>query len=69
MVIGNGWAGPVPQAREWYQKHDHQPLVFVEQIQPHAIVILKRPHRRQLEILAMGHVAGGYEHLEQFEDV
>ncbi|NQT47927.1 MAG: hypothetical protein HQ578_03005 [Chloroflexi bacterium] len=70
MLAGPGYPGPAPDRRDWHEEHENHVLAFAEQAQPDDIVILKKPWKdKQWQILAVGRVAGGYEYLEQFDDV
>ena len=71
MLIGPGRLGPLSENRELYKEHQEgtHVLRFVEQVKCGDHVILKRPHRKQWHIVAVGRVTSEYEWLEQFEDV
>ena len=71
MFMGSGNPGPYPERREWYraQKWGGKIVALADQVQGGDIVVLKRPHRRQWRIVAVGRVTGEYEWLEQFGDV
>ena len=71
MLIGPGRLGPLSMNRELYKNHREgaNVLRFVDQVKCGDHVILKRPHGKQWDIVAVGRVAGEYEWLEQFEDV
>ena len=69
MLIGSGWPGPVPERLDWYKKNETQAIAFAQQVQLGDVVILKRPYHKEWQIIAVGHVTGDYEYLEQFDDV
>lgn len=72
MLIGGGNPGPYFENKAYYKGHRDwrvQVVSFAERVAKGDVVILKRPHHQQWDILAVGQVIGEYEYLEQFEDV
>ena len=71
ILIGPGNPGPVSENRTSYVKHPKgaRVIAFAEDLKHGDRVILKRGHRKKGRILAVGQVTGGYDWLEQFEDV
>lgn len=72
MLIGGGEPGPFFEQRDYYEKHHDwrsQVVSFAEKVQQGDAVILKKPHRKEWEIIAVGQVTGPYEYLELFDDV
>ena len=71
MFMGSGNRGPYPEHREWYkaQKWGTKIVALGDQVQCGDTIILKRPHRSQWRVVAVGRVVGEYEWLEQFGDV
>lgn len=70
MLVGPGDPGHYFQNQQYYHTHNHSRVITLAQgIQPSDIVVLKRPHGRQWEILAVGVVQSGYDYLPVFDDV
>ena len=71
MLIGPGKPGSVHNNLEAFKQQKQGPsvLAFANNAECGDVVILKRPHHKQWQIVAVGRVTGEYEWLEQFEDV
>ncbi len=71
MLIGPGDPGEYFQNQEYYRKvyKPNDITMFAEQVKDGDIVVLKRPHKREWEIVAIGTVKGEYDYLPVFEDV
>lgn len=71
MLMGSGNAGSIRENPGFYKqrKWGAKIVALADQVHCDDIVILKRPHRKQWRIVAVGRVTGEYEWLEQFEDV
>ncbi len=72
MLVGSGNPGPFFERQNYYKGHNdwrRQVVRFAQKAKLGDIVILKKPHGTQWEILAVGRVVGEYEYQEQFEDV
>lgn len=72
MLIGTGDPGPYFSNKEYYKGYrDWRAKVvrFAEKVTKGDIVVLKRPHKREWQIRAVGTVTGDYEYLERFDDV
>ena len=71
MLIGPGNPGSVRKNPDAFTGHKSGPRVmtFANEAQRGDTVVLKRPHHKHWQIVAVGRIAGEYEWLEQFEDV
>ena len=72
MLVGAGNPGPFSERKNYYRGHRdwrNQVVRFAERVSLEDIVVLKKPHGIQWEIVAVGIVKGEYEYLDLFEDV
>ena len=72
MLVGAGDPGPFSERKSYYTGHRdwrNQIVRFAERVSLEDIVVLKKPHGTQWEIVAVGVVKGEYEYLDLFEDV
>jgi len=72
MLVGAGDPGPFSERKSYYRGHRdwrNQIVRFAERVSLEDIVVLKKPHGTQWEIVAVGVVKGEYEYLDLFEDV
>ena len=71
MLVGPGNPGNYFENKDTYKKHHwgSQVKAFAEQVRDGDIVVLKRPSRKQWQVLAVGKVKGEYQYLPVFDDV
>lgn len=71
MLIGPGNPGHYFDRKDYYRsrKWGSTIVTIAEKVTDGDIVILKRPHKGQWQIRAVGRVVSDYSYLEQFDDV
>jgi len=72
MLVGSGNRGDYFNNKDFYKGHRDwraQVVRFAEKVRIGDMVIVKKPHHRQWEILAVGRITGEYKYSELFEDV
>ncbi len=71
MFMGAGNPGSFRERPDYFrkQKWGTKIVALADRVQCGDVVILKRPRRKQWQVVAVGRVTGEYEWLEQFEDV
>ena len=72
ILMGSGHVGSFADHPERFRGHKdwrRKIVTLADNMKRGDVVILKRPHRRQWRILAVGHVTSDYEWLKPFDDV
>lgn len=71
MLVGPGNAGAYFEKKDTYKKYHWGSTVkdFAERARDGDVVVLKRPHRKEWRVLAVGKMKGDYQYLPIFEDV
>jgi len=71
MLVGPGNPGDYFEKKDTYKKHRWGSPVkaFAEQVRDGDVVVLKRPSKKQWQVLAVGKVKGEYQYLPIFDDV